>query len=60
MWKQKLDEGKVEGLVVKIDSPPELAGKVRMLSESEQEQLRETAKQIRAYISRVLNTGREN
>ena len=55
-WKQLLAEGKVESLVVKIDTPPHLAGKARMLSAQEQEQLLATKQQIGDYVQRILQT----
>lgn len=55
-WKQLLDEGKVESLVVKIDTPPHLTGKARMLSAQEQQQLRATKQQIGDYVQRILQT----
>jgi hypothetical protein len=55
-WKQLLAEGKVESLVVKIDSPPHLAGKARMLSAQEQEQLQATKEQLSDHVQRILQT----
>ena len=50
-------EGKVESLVVKIDTPPELANvPYRMLTEREQRQLRITKRQIGNYCQRILQT----
>ena len=50
-------EGKVESLVVKIDSPPELAdAPYRMLTEREQRQLRITKRQLGNYFERVFQT----
>ncbi|WP_174999312.1 hypothetical protein [Rugamonas aquatica] len=52
-------EGKVESLVVKIDSPPELAGvAARMLSEQEQQQLRATKMELNNYQQRIVPTQR--
>lgn len=56
-WKQLMDEGKVESLVVKIDSPPELKGvPYRMLTERELRLLRISKRQIHNYISRIIQT----
>lgn len=56
-WKQLIAEGKVESLVVKIDSPPELAGvAARMLSEQEQQQLRATKMELNNYQQRIVPT----
>jgi hypothetical protein len=56
-WKQLIAEGKVESLVLKIDSPPELAGiAYRMLTEQEQAQLRMTKKQQSDYQQRIRKT----
>jgi hypothetical protein len=49
-------EGKVESLVVKIDTPPHLTGKTRMLSAQEQGQLRAAKQQIGDYVQRILQT----
>jgi len=50
-------EGKVESLVVKIDSPSELAGvAARMLSEQEQQQLRATKVALNNYQQRIIPT----
>jgi hypothetical protein len=43
-------------LVVHLDSLPELAGKVRMLSQTEQEQLLAGNEMIGDYVRRILNT----
>jgi hypothetical protein len=52
-----MDEGKVESLVVKIDSPPELKGvPYRMLTERELRLLRISKRQIHNYISRIIQT----
>jgi hypothetical protein len=57
VWKQLLAEGKVESLVVKIDSPPELANvPYRMLTEREQRQLRITKRQMDNYFQRIFQT----
>lgn len=55
-WKKLVEEGKVEPLVVQLDSLPELRGKVRMLSQSEQEQLLAGNEMIGDYVRRILNT----
>jgi hypothetical protein len=49
-------EGKVEPLIVRLDSPPELRGKVRMLTPAEQEQLLAANEMIGAYVRRILDT----
>ncbi|MES2162136.1 MAG: hypothetical protein V4476_13345 [Pseudomonadota bacterium] len=50
-------EGKVESLVVKIDSPSELAGvAARMLSEQEQQQLQATKVALNNYQQRIIPT----
>jgi hypothetical protein len=55
VWRQLIAEGKVESLVVKIDTPPELANvPYRMLTEREQRQLRITKRQIDSYYQRVF------
>lgn len=52
-----MDEGKVESLVVKIDSPPELKDvPYRMLTERELRLLRISKRQIHHYISRIIQT----
>ena len=54
-WKQLMDEGKVESLVVKIDTPPEVEDiPYRMLTEREQRQLRITKRQMDNYYQRVF------
>src|SRR4051812_13915164 len=56
-WKQLMDEGKVESLIVKIDSPPELEGMpYRMLTERELRLLRISKRQVHNYITRILQT----
>ncbi|GJI87770.1 hypothetical protein RugamoR1_09330 [Rugamonas sp. R1(2021)] len=50
-----MEEGKVEPLVVKLDSLPELKGKVRMLSQTEQEQLLAGNEMIGDYVRRMLS-----
>lgn len=56
-WKKLLGEGKVESLLIKIDSPPETAGVVaRMLSEQEQQQLRMTKETQSNYLQGILQT----
>ena len=49
-------EGKVESLVVKLDSVSDSASPVRMLSQQEVEQLRTTKKALGNYVERVLTT----
>jgi hypothetical protein len=52
-------DGKVESLVVKIDSPPEAAGiAARMLSEDEQQQLCATKQKLSNYLQGILQTPR--
>src|SRR5471030_2881307 len=56
-WKKLLAEGKVEPLVLKIDSKPETVGvPARMLSEHEQQQLRKTKEDQSNYLQRILQT----
>ncbi|WP_254441830.1 hypothetical protein [Duganella vulcania] len=55
-WKRLLAEGKVESLVVKLDTPPGLAAEARMLSAEEQDQLRGAKQDIKAYMQRILQT----
>jgi len=55
-WKKLVEEGKVEPLVVKLDSFPELKGKVRMLTPAEQEQLLAQSKMVGEYVRRILRT----
>jgi len=56
-WKQLIAEGKVESLVVKIESPPELEGiPYRMLTEREQRQLRISKRRLHNYYNRMLQT----
>lgn len=52
-WRKQVAEGKVESLVVKIDSP-QPQNQARMLSDEELHQLRETKVQIGDYFDRVL------
>jgi len=52
-WKQLLAEGKVESLVVKIDTP---AAETRMLSAEEQAQLQATKEQLSDHVQRILQT----
>ena len=52
-WKQLMDEGKVESLVVKIDTP---AAETRMLSAEEQAQLQATKEQLSDHVQRILQT----
>jgi hypothetical protein len=54
-WRKLVEEGKVEPLVVKLDSLPELKGKVRMLSRTEQEQLLAGNEMIGDYVRRMLS-----
>lgn len=57
VWKQLMAEGKVESLVLKIDSPPELADvPYRMLTEREQRQLRINKRRMINYCQRILQT----
>ena len=57
VWKQLMAEGKVESLVLKIDSPPELADvPYRMLSERELRQLRINKRRMINYCQRILQT----
>jgi len=51
-----LAEGKVESLVVKLDTPPDLAAEARMLSAEEQDQLRAAKQGIKEYMQRILQT----
>jgi hypothetical protein len=55
-WKKLVEEGKVEPLVVRLDSLPELRGKIRMLNQTEQEQLLAGNEMIGDYVRRILNT----
>ena len=58
-WKQLIDEGKVESLVLKIESPPELAGiPNRMLTEPELQQLMLSKKMQSDYMQRIRKTPR--
>lgn len=57
VWKQLIAEGKVESLVLKIDSPPELADvPYRMLTEREQRQLRINKRRMMNYCQRIMQT----
>jgi len=49
-------EGVEQELHVTIDTPPHLAGKVRMLSAEEQAQLQETKERLGDYVRRILQT----
>ena len=52
-----MDEGKVESLVVKIDTPPEVEDiPYRMLTERELRLLRISKRQVHNYITRILQT----
>jgi hypothetical protein len=51
-----VEAGKVEPLVVKLDSLPEMKGRVRMLSQHEQEQLLAHNDMIGDYVRRILAT----
>jgi len=55
-WTKLVEEGKVEPLVVQLDGLPDLKGKVRMLSQTEQEQLLAGNEMIGDYVRRILNT----
>ena len=55
-WKQLMAEGKVESLVVKLDSASDSANPVRMLSPQELEQLRATKIALGNYVERILTT----
>ena len=55
-WKKLVTEGVEQDLHVKLDTPPHLAGKVRMLSIEEQEQLLATKVSIGDYVDRILKT----
>jgi hypothetical protein len=56
-WKQLIAEGKVESLVVKVDSLPQAEGVgARMLSEQEQQQLQMTKVELSNYLQRILQT----
>ena len=50
------EAGEVEPLVIKLDSLPEMHGKVRMLSQDEQEQLLANNDMIGDYVRRILAT----
>lgn len=52
-----MDEGKVESLVVKIDTPPEVEDiPYRMLTERELRLLRISKRHVHNYITRILQT----
>lgn len=51
-----VEAGKVEPLVVRLDSLPEMQGKVRMLSQNEQAQLLANNDMIGDYVRRMLAT----
>ncbi|MCU6501038.1 hypothetical protein LPN04_24850 [Rugamonas sp. A1-17] len=54
-----IDEGKVESLILKIDSPPELAGVPnRVLTELELQQLILSKKLQSDYMQRIRKTPR--
>jgi len=55
-WKKLVEAGKVEPLVIKLDSLPEMRGKVRMLTLAEQEQLLAGNDMIGDYVRRILAT----
>src|SRR5471032_4468 len=55
-WKKLVTEGVEQDLHVKLDTPPHLAGKVRMLSIEEQAQLLATKVSIGDYVDRILKT----
>lgn len=57
--RQLIDEGKVESLILKIDSPPELAGVPnRILTEPELQQLILSKKLQSDYMQRIRKTPR--
>lgn len=50
-------EGKVESLLIKIDTPPHLAGEAaRLLSAQEQAQLRASKEELGNYVQRIFQT----
>lgn len=56
-WEQLLADGKVEPLVLKWDTPPELEGiPNRMLTEREQRQSRINKWRLGRYYERILRT----
>jgi hypothetical protein len=55
-WTKLVEEGKVEPLRLKLDSEPELKGKVRMLTPGEQEQLLTANEMVGNYVRRILAT----
>jgi hypothetical protein len=55
-WTKLVEAGKVEPLVIKLDSLPEMTGKVRMLTQTEQEQLLAGNDMIGEYVRRILST----
>ena len=55
-WTKLVEAGKVEPLVVKLDSLPEMRGKVRLLTQAEQEQLLAGNDMIGDYVRRILAT----
>lgn len=55
-WTKLVEAGKVEPLVVKLDSLPEMRGKVRLLTQAEQEQLLAANDIIGDYVRRILAT----
>jgi hypothetical protein len=55
-WTKLVEEGKVEPLSLKLDSVPELKGKVRMLTSGEQEQLLTANEMVGNYVRRILAT----
>jgi hypothetical protein len=58
-WKQLINEGKVESLVLKIDLPPELAEvSDRILTEPELQQLILSKKLQSDYMQRIKKTPR--
>jgi hypothetical protein len=58
-WRRLIDEGKVELLVLNIDSPPELAAvPYRMLTQAELQQLILSKKLQSDYMQRIRKTPR--
>ena len=55
-WTKLVEAGRVEPLVVKLDSLPEMRGKVRLLTQAEQEQLLAGNDMIGDYVRRILAT----